>query len=323
MTEPEVVWRDPAAVNYYNDGPPFDSTFGADLFVDEPTLSTSYLDDRPAPAVVLVGPPASPPSVVPAPERIVEAPLWQPSAPASAAGPTPLWQPEQSAAAAERTPLWASAERGPVAPRPAAVRPAVRRAAVRPAAPRRPAPRPPTPRPVPVDARLRRWDANGPPPTVPWNGNRQPSTSDPRAVDPRFRPPKKRRRGRLGFIPPLIVLGLVVAGNAPSIFRSFTPGSSTSAVRKVVNQYYDAVEQQDGSLGAGYICSAQRATWTQAANAAGGDLHDVASVTVNSVVKAGSAYNVGVVVARTQATVPRTLTVVKESGAWKICGGTN
>jgi hypothetical protein len=172
------------------------------------------------------------------------------------------------------------------------------------------------------------------PPTVPW-------TSDPRAArratrtsergaarrsDPSRRA-TRRKPNRLGCLPPLIIVGIVIFlsnGGVNFIKKQVDRLEVPTGVSTTVDAYYDDVERQDLTGAQAEVCSALRTAWVAGQAAATSDSkRGIVDHRIASKKKSGSDYTVRVSVTTAADSSTATLRVVKEAGGYAVCGGTN
>lgn len=193
-----------------------------------------------------------------------------------------------------------------------------------PTAPWRQQPAPPTWLPQPQGQPQR------PPVTPPQTGSGGPGPVTYRPAGPtrgtgQPGPSGRRRGSSKGWIPGLVVLAFVILANVVPHLGSVFHRGLPAGVDKSVNSYYTFLERGQTTQAANLICASERADWVRAGPSS--DLgRRITGHNITSTNSAGKdAYNVDVTVAAATPTptpTPASITVVRESGSYRICGGT-
>ena len=138
---------------------------------------------------------------------------------------------------------------------------------------------------------------------------------------------RTRRRSAKGWIPGVVVLLIVVGVKVGPHLGSLFHHGPPAAVDQAVNRYYDSVQSRDVPGAGAQVCSSLRPSWTtgQARDTSDTKRHILGHAITATRSDGSARYTVGVSLDLSSlgtGSHSAALTVVKDSGQYRVCGGT-
>lgn len=127
-----------------------------------------------------------------------------------------------------------------------------------------------------------------------------------------------------GWIPGVIVVGLIIAGNVGArVHLPFGGTSTPSGVKDTVNGYYNAVENAQNAQAKNFICAARQSAWTTGQKVPAGDLkRGITGHTIGKIEHRNGQYLVHLTLTLKKNAAAPVVTVIPVGAGFRLCGGT-